>query len=62
MTTSMKRETEELPADWVELGYIRITKCLTGDGVSFWLYTSPELNRAERIGMIDLLQDDLDGY
>lgn len=62
MTTMRTTTSEALPSDWVELGYVRITKCLTDEGVSFWIYTSPELNRAERIGMIDMLQDDIDGY
>lgn len=61
MTTSMKVEIEQLPEAWVELGYIRITKCLTPEGVNFWLYCDPDLNAAERMGMLDMLGDYLDG-
>ena len=62
MTTSMRVENEQLPSNWVELGYIRVTKCLTEEGVNFWIYIDPELNDAERMGMIDMLEEYYDGY
>ena len=60
--TSLSTENEALPSDWVELGYIRVTKCLTPDGVNFWIYIDPEINDAERMGMIDMLEEYYNGY
>ncbi len=60
MTTSKSGASEALPDDWVELGYIRVTKCLTPEGINFWVYSSPDLNRAELVGMVDMMEAELD--